>query len=203
MTEASSTDLLHRSTETFSDNANCVHSVCMFSHIQALRRVVQAFERRNRSFEGLRQTKKKGAKGTRLSIKELIRGSHLFALLSLLLLLLLKTEVAGAGLCMRATLAALATSGEPGASEASGASKAARGRQATTQVLAVVVLAVVTHSSFHPTLSSSLPFTGMITITRAACFSPSITSSVPYLLTSLHVTISTAIRAVDDNQTCD
>lgn len=47
----------------------------------------------------------------------------------------------------------------------------------------------------------SLPFTHMVT--KAAWFSLCIFSFIPYILTSLHVTTSTAIKAVDDNQSAD
>jgi len=53
--------------------------------------------------------------------------------------------------------------------------------------------------SFHFTRSPpSLPFTHMVT--KTAWFSLCIFSFVPYILTLLHVTTSTAIKAVDDNQ---
>jgi len=45
---------------------------------------------------------------------------------------------------------------------------------------------------------TSLTYTGMLT--SIVCFSSNIFSCVPYILTSLHVTISTGILAVDDNQ---
>lgn len=62
------------------------------------------------------------------------------------------------------------------------------------------LLFVTVAASTPCALTSSPPFTGMLI--EFACFPPSITSCVPYLLTSLHVTTSTAIRAVDDNQSC-
>lgn len=58
-----------------------------------------------------------------------------------------------------------------------------------------LLFVIVTSSTPSP------PFTGMLM--TSACFPPSITSHPPYLLTSLHVTTSTAIRAVDDNQSCN
>lgn len=55
--------------------------------------------------------------------------------------------------------------------------------------------------SFHYPPPSSLQSTRMIT--KAAWFSLCILSFVPYILTSLHVTTSTAIKAVDDNQSAN
>lgn len=56
-------------------------------------------------------------------------------------------------------------------------------------------------SQFFPTRHSAPVLTGMLT--KAACYSICIFCCVPYLLTSLHITISTAIRAVDDNQSAN
>ena len=67
--------------------------------------------------------------------------------------------------------------------------------------VAALDLCLVKGRSFHSLPLPSLPFTGMIT--RTACFSLCIFHGVPYKLTSLHVTISTAIRAVDDNQSAN
>lgn len=66
------------------------------------------------------------------------------------------------------------------------------------EVVAVAVTDISPPLISTPTLTSSPPCTGMIT--KLACYPPNILFCVPYLLTFLHVTTSTAIRAVDDNQ---
>lgn len=125
-------------------------------------------------------------------VKGVIQGSCVLTAL-LFLLLLLQTEVARADrYCTSSWM--------------SGGTNSVKTLGILTRLQLSVVKLAVTVTRFSPpptpttTLTSSPPFTRMVT--KLACFSPNILSCVPYLLTSLHITTSTAIRAVDDNQSC-
>lgn len=74
-------------------------------------------------------------------------------------------------------------------------------RWAEEQSVRTIVVAVVVGSFHHFVPEHSLIFLHMVT--KAAWFSLCIFSFVPYILTSLHVTTSTAIKAVDDNQSAN
>lgn len=72
--------------------------------------------------------------------------------------------------------------------------------EGTTQQLHFDITFIVA-CKFFPNQNSAPVRTGMLT--KAAFYSICIFCCVPYLLTSLHITTSTAIRAVDDNQSAN
>lgn len=72
--------------------------------------------------------------------------------------------------------------------------------EATTENLHSDIIFTTACKPF-PTQNSAPAVSGMLT--KAAFCSICISCCVPYLLTSLHITTSTAIRAVDDNQSAN
>jgi len=161
--------------------ATTINRVCMFtlSCSQTERRASQVSFCREELFSYERRSKYD--KGARARSQEDTRGSCGFTATLLVLLILLTREVA-----------TLACHVQERSARAIG----------VVVVVVVVVVVGVGGGSFHSvSLPPSLPFTRMVT--RAAWFSLCIFPFVPYLLTSLHVTTSTAIKAVDDNQSAN